>query len=253
MAMMESLPVGTILMYDGSGWQDNVTLKGWYACVSANAGHQCPDLSERFVRGGVAPGAVGGANQKVVTEANMPAHNHDVSVDSHSHGFSGGSHTHGFGVPDHDHSFSGEVSVLIDQITLGKQDYYWTYIDHLAGASLYAWHNVFPAQRQGSVSGTVGSDGAHSGTTGSGGGGSVGNTAPGASSANKGGGEAFDNQPAYYSLIFIRKCYETANQSTLSDIADNFDDSGTVDDPAIKSMDGGDLESAFLFRDAGRL
>ena len=39
MAMMESLPVGTILMYDGSGWQDNVTLKGWYACVSANAGH----------------------------------------------------------------------------------------------------------------------------------------------------------------------------------------------------------------------
>ncbi|MDR1996914.1 MAG: hypothetical protein LBQ83_01120 [Candidatus Margulisbacteria bacterium] len=46
------LPVGTILMFDGTGWQDNVTLVGWYQCNKANkdAG-RTPDLSDKFIMG----------------------------------------------------------------------------------------------------------------------------------------------------------------------------------------------------------
>ncbi|MDR1452383.1 MAG: hypothetical protein LBJ25_00200 [Candidatus Margulisbacteria bacterium] len=32
MLNMVFFPKGIILMYDGTSWQDNVTLKGWYQC-----------------------------------------------------------------------------------------------------------------------------------------------------------------------------------------------------------------------------
>ncbi|MDR1997692.1 MAG: hypothetical protein LBQ83_05155, partial [Candidatus Margulisbacteria bacterium] len=43
------LPVGTILMYNGSGWVNNSTLPGWYKCDGSNG---TPNLVNKFVRGG---------------------------------------------------------------------------------------------------------------------------------------------------------------------------------------------------------
>jgi microcystin-dependent protein len=76
------LPIGTILMYDGSNWQDNVTLPGWYACISSNSTHSCPDLVDRFVMGGSTAGTTGGSNHTTLTTANLPSHNHNFVVDS---------------------------------------------------------------------------------------------------------------------------------------------------------------------------
>ncbi|MDR1997724.1 MAG: hypothetical protein LBQ83_05315 [Candidatus Margulisbacteria bacterium] len=67
------LPVGTILMYNGTGWQDNVTLPGWYKCDGANG---TPNLVNKFVCGGAASGGTGGSN--ALTAAMLPKHTHTI-------------------------------------------------------------------------------------------------------------------------------------------------------------------------------
>jgi hypothetical protein len=46
-------PKGTLLMYDGTSWQDNVTLKGWYKCEGQTVPDygRLPDLRNRFIIG----------------------------------------------------------------------------------------------------------------------------------------------------------------------------------------------------------
>ena len=71
--------IGVIKMFSGT-WVDNVTMPGWYACIAANADKGCPDLVDKFVKGGSTSGATGGANSQTLTIANMPAHNHAPHV-----------------------------------------------------------------------------------------------------------------------------------------------------------------------------
>ncbi|GBR77164.1 hypothetical protein NO2_1593 [Candidatus Termititenax persephonae] len=122
-AKQASLPVGTILMYKGTGWVDNSTLLGWYACTSANTGRGCPNLVDKFLRGGSSSGAAGGADSQSITlqTANLPAHNHGAtglsisglsftdgsaaSDGAHEHDLSGGAALAG----DHEHSTTGSA------------------------------------------------------------------------------------------------------------------------------------------------
>jgi len=66
--------------------------KSWVLCDGTNG---TPDMRSRFVRGapaGVNPGGVGGSDTHVLTEAQMPIHNHIIYVD-------GGAHTHTYIAP----------------------------------------------------------------------------------------------------------------------------------------------------------
>jgi hypothetical protein len=67
------LPVGTILMFDGTDWQDNVTLVGWYKCDGANG---TPDLRDKFIKGTGSLPSTGGSN--ALTAAMLPKHTHTI-------------------------------------------------------------------------------------------------------------------------------------------------------------------------------
>ena len=252
---MQSLPIGTIVMYDGANWMDNVTLTGWYACTGSNAAHGCPDLQSRFIKGGTV-GETGGSNERALSVAQLPAHSHGIAIDPHSHSFSSTAHSHSFSssTPSHSHSFSGSGSVS----TAGQYYPLTTLITYAIDGHLTSTNVVtgLTSDSGGSsnvtISGTTGSGGGDSGSGSSSSesaGGSVASATATASSSTAGSSQPFDNQPAYYSVIFVRKCYEPASEG----ISENFDDSGTVTDPAISVIDGGDIETAFTFRDAGRL
>ncbi|MDR1997748.1 MAG: hypothetical protein LBQ83_05435 [Candidatus Margulisbacteria bacterium] len=75
------LPVGTILMYDGTGWQDNVTLVGWYQCDGNNG---TPNLSDKFIKGAGTKAATG--DGKMLLEVkHLPAHKHGITDKQHDH------------------------------------------------------------------------------------------------------------------------------------------------------------------------
>jgi microcystin-dependent protein len=123
-------PKGAILMYDGTSWQDNVTLKGWYKCEGQTvAGYGVlPDLKNRFVIGYDGGSRTGGNNSLTLSTANLPEHGHGLSITSvsgltldnagaHTHTLSGtaaegGSHNHTLSngsaaaAGGHSHSFS---------------------------------------------------------------------------------------------------------------------------------------------------
>ncbi|MDR1997184.1 MAG: hypothetical protein LBQ83_02530, partial [Candidatus Margulisbacteria bacterium] len=106
LGIMTILPVGTILMYDGTGWSDNYTIPGWYACNKANAdAGRTPNLQDKFIMGSTAKGGTGGSNSVTLATGNLPVHSHALSgltvssSGAHSHTVtgtveSGGGHTH---------------------------------------------------------------------------------------------------------------------------------------------------------------
>lgn len=116
------LPTGTILMYNGTNWQNDVTIPGWYMCDGQNG---TPDLRERFIAGCSysadrtipnAPGNFGGDNSFRLKTDHLPAHAHSIPAHnhtgtianggvfkkvvsttnngSHSHTVNGGAHSH---------------------------------------------------------------------------------------------------------------------------------------------------------------
>jgi hypothetical protein len=166
-------PIGTILMYDRSGWTDNVTLKCWYKCDAANAAAGLtPDLTDKFIMGAAAKGAVCGSNSVTLLTANLPSHGHSLSDvetdndDGHTHDYSGTSLTGG----EHNHSLSG-IS-----LTGGAHGHTFS------GTSRTGYLPI----GDGSVL--------------------VGNGMDGVLTPQAGSGNPFDNQPSYYTLIYIRKC-----------------------------------------------
>jgi microcystin-dependent protein len=83
-------PQGTILMYDGTNWQDNVTLKGWYQCRGGRVnGLAIPDLQEKFIMGYAGGNRIGGENSKTLSVDNLPKHDHSGTV-------AGGAHQHAY-------------------------------------------------------------------------------------------------------------------------------------------------------------
>lgn len=75
--------IGDTMMFDGTGWVDNATKPGWYACIAANASVGCPNLVDRFIMGKVVAGAgaTGGSNTHQIAAAELPPHTHLVYTD----------------------------------------------------------------------------------------------------------------------------------------------------------------------------
>ncbi|TET97753.1 MAG: collagen-like protein [Candidatus Stahlbacteria bacterium] len=178
------LPIGTIIMFDanhiggGSGgasgaWTDNSTLPGWYACISGNDSWNCPNLVDRFVMGKVVAGAgtTGGSNTRILVTANMPSHRHYAT---HNHG----AKTSGNPSANHSHAYyrtgtryNTTAGTITDESAKNRN---WVSV---SSGTVSAWHTH---------------------TT----------DLPiiGHYSDYQGSGSSFDNRPAYYSIIFIRKC-----------------------------------------------
>ena len=202
-----AFPVGTIWMYDGAGWRDNVTVPGWYACVpenedggSAGLSYGITSMVDRFVMGTAVAGATGGSNSYRLTAAQLPAHTHTINHDhpsfhsgnqrqNHRHHLALNSNTTG----SHVHSLYGRYSSGV----------------HPTGRGI---HSMTTGMR-GFFGDIVGADGNHthhtSGWTGwisASHNHDVDIPAFTGNSGSTGMGAAVDNRPAFYAMIFIRKC-----------------------------------------------
>ena len=205
-----AFPVGTIWMYDGTNWKDNVTLPGWYACVPENEDGGAAGLSygitsmvDRFVMGKSAAGAgaAGGANSYRLTAAQLPAHTHTINHD-HPQVHSGNQRQ------NHKHFLnfytktSGHHRHTIDMAE-GED----------VGTSALMKLMGYPSEKKRTRSAPTSHTGVHiHGITGF--------TGPPSSTHNHaidipvftgnsgstGLGAAVNSRPAFYSMIFIRKC-----------------------------------------------
>lgn len=183
------LPIGTILMYDGSSWVDDETIPGWYACTAANSAHGAPDLENKFIRGGTTAGATGGTNDG--------SHLHDIS---HTHGTDSqlsnynASHNHAWATT----ASSGTHSMIVSNTAGAFTATYYSYNSSGNATSLsvyggaYGWAHMTGTYYTNNQLGTITLSHSHST-----------NSQSVADSATT----TLDNQPSYYQVIYIRKCY----------------------------------------------
>jgi microcystin-dependent protein len=164
-------PRGMILMYDGTSWEDNVTLKGWYKCEGQTVvGYGAlPDLKNRFVIG--------------YDTANTPQRtkdNNSVSLSSNQ-------------IPKHTHGFSGTTSAINLKGNLNIEvnpntpaDGVFSLVDNPVAES--ATSAILTTNHY-----TVAFDGSHT------------HSFSGTTADNASANGAFDNRPSYYALIYIIK------------------------------------------------
>lgn len=185
------IPSGIITLWSGSV---GTVPAGWVLCDGTNG---TPDLRNRFVVGAgstYAVGATGGADSVVLTEAQLPSHNHTAELAGghnhttgtdglHSHSGtanSAGNHQHNIktnGVSSGSHGTRvSRYNTTGDSATGAKTEYAGTHTHSLSINSNGAHsHSV-----------SYVSDHTHA----------VGNT---------GGGESHENRPPYYALAYIMK------------------------------------------------
>jgi len=203
----DKMPVGTIIMFDANhtagnsgdsgAWVDNSTMPGWYACVSANSARNCPNLVDRFVMGkGISgAGGTGGANTRTLSVSNMPSHAH-TATHNHTGSSSGGSHHHGItggrlsGSISYAHA-SNRTSSPGDGLSISNSGNSDNGIGTSGGGVPHGLATF-------NMSTSCDTSSSHSHTI------SVHNKSM--STLSTGSGSAFNNKPAYYSIIFIRKC-----------------------------------------------
>jgi len=210
------LVVGCVMTFDGSSWVDNSTIPGWYACIPENAGQGCPDMVNRFVMGKVVAGggSTGGANSLSLAIANMPAHSHGGTggPSTPNTGIQSASHTHyhdhaafncGWISHNHTHTATLSTGTILERGVSGAggptKVVGTTSTDSSPGTITVSngnqltnhYHSInVPAKTSNNqnVSHTHSMQ-SHTHTI-----------------SSQGSGTAFDNRPAYYSMVFIRKC-----------------------------------------------
>jgi hypothetical protein len=78
----KGLKVGTVIMYDADDWVDDETMPGWYSmlgqCVPVADDCYMPDMTNRFVRGGLVAdvGLEGGYDAITLGICHLPTHMH---------------------------------------------------------------------------------------------------------------------------------------------------------------------------------
>jgi microcystin-dependent protein len=177
-------------------WVDDVTMPGWFACVAANTVWGCKDMTGRFVMGKVVAGVggTGGTNSYQISSAQLPTHTHTID---HDHG---AANTGGRG-SYHQHSDSGHTHDIRCAANGGTY-LVWNTSIWAAGTGdgprdSVSTVNKYTAYTSYANIGNDNTDHVHafdmpafSGSSGNGG------------FANS----SVDNRPAYYEMIFIRKC-----------------------------------------------
>ena len=197
-------PVGTILMYDKNDWVDNVTMKDWYACIAVNAFLGCPDLTDRFVIGcdegfriaywntslfafsGETTTRWGGLNTKLLSMNEIAQHLHNINHDHTTYTYNSSTYTHS-------HTFNRYNSyntASLPETSMTRTIWSFT-ADFAQTTSATHWH---PTQTTSSYaytsygSGTINSK--------------IYDTA-----GNLQTQVSFNQRPAYYTVIFVRRCY----------------------------------------------
>ena len=169
------LPTGTVVMFNGSDWIDNVTMNGWYACVSGNVGFGVPALEDKFVMGCTSTdiGNTGGSGEVALSQEHIPQHSHDYE---HGHTQSPGSNNQS---PDaHTHTYKAYNTI--------NNAFVWF-------NNLSNWMTITTAR------GTQGSPNHTNHNT------AVNIPAVDQDSGSTGTGTNVNNLPAYQSLIYIKK------------------------------------------------
>lgn len=157
------IPQGVICMWSGAA---DAIPDGWTLCNGENG---APDLRDRFLVGAgnsYTVGATGGADTVTLTTAQMPSHNHTVSL-SGLKADSAGDHAH---------------TIYISNST-GSSSY-----------NFYVGRNNTRITTDTSSYPSMSSEGAHTHTI-----------SGSATIGNAGSGEAHENRPPYYALCFIMK------------------------------------------------
>ncbi|MDR1996837.1 MAG: hypothetical protein LBQ83_00710 [Candidatus Margulisbacteria bacterium] len=165
--LQEKLPVGTILMYDGTGWVNNSTLPGWYKCDGTN---NTPNLVNYFIRGGTSSGTTGGANSVILGKNNLPEHDHTF--------INGTTNSTSKDLTGHFASTENVAYLIVHDGIIGM-----TNETNIGGTSGWDYNNArytIDANHSHGVTGTIGN-----------------------SDTSK--GEAFNILPSYYTLIYIKK------------------------------------------------
>lgn len=75
----DPLPIGTILMFDGTNWENDKTIPGWYMCDGTN---DTPNLIDKFIRGSNKAGKTDGSDNVTLIEDNLPSHSHTATSTS---------------------------------------------------------------------------------------------------------------------------------------------------------------------------
>ena len=179
---LDLMPIGTIIMFDANhvggssggasgAWLENSTMPGWRSCIAENSIYGCPNLVDKFVMGKViaGDGDTGGSNTHKISSAELPTHTHDINHDHNSFSTIDGA-------GNHRHSYTTGGGGLT-----GTAENSSSYDQNVANTNYAGAHNHIiniPAL----------------GITASGDGGFANTPVPN------------NNQPAYYSVIYIRKC-----------------------------------------------
>lgn len=82
------VPVGSIMMHNGSVSSSKLLEYGWAVCDGSNG---TPNLIDKFIRAGSSAGATGGKKEVTLTIDNMPSHNHSATSTANSSASSSGS------------------------------------------------------------------------------------------------------------------------------------------------------------------
>ncbi len=178
------IPAGGIIMWSGA-YGD--IPPGWQLCDGTG---DTPNLTGLFIMGGTYGQISGphGSHSMLLQETHLPSHSHSVGESSnHTHSVTfpnGGSHSHGISDPGHSHSIPSANVAGDGHIKRGHGN--------------NVTHNKTTNSSFTGISVNNGGSHSHSITINA-----AGNHVH--SIGSTGGGQAFDNRPAYYVLAFIMK------------------------------------------------
>ena len=181
----QSVPTGVIWMWNSTS---GTIPTGFQLCDGSNG---TPDLRDRFVVGAglsYAVGATGGNVTNVITQTNMPAHTHSVSVNGTTN--NAGGHNHTINDGGHAHTPLGNQGQFIVTDSANTSNN----VNMVGGQfATYNGGGTTSTSHTGVSNNSV-ADHAHqisiSGTSGS-----------------AGSGSSIENRPPYYSLCYIQKMF----------------------------------------------